>query len=240
MFDSLIDAIKNHAIRVYPEECCGLIVGGMYVPLINRHEDPANHFRIEPGDYLSLIGNSKIQAVVHSHTNGRDFPSRGDMAAQMEMEVPWGISLANENGANDPFWFGDQVPIPPLRERVFRHGVTDCYALVRDWYRIHRQIVLPNLPRDWEWWDANENILVDHFREFGFREIGGEKDLKWGDCVIGEIYDFTCRHDAKPPNHCGVYVGGNQILHHLPNRPSRLDMLGPYRKIITHYLRYAG
>jgi cell wall-associated NlpC family hydrolase len=155
------------------------------------------------------------------------------MLGQQRMVLPWGVVICNRYGSGTPFWFGDQVPMQPLKERTFRHGVTDCYALVRDWFKVYRKVALPDLARDWEWWDTEENVLLEHFHEFGFIEIE-RSELKWGDCVMGKVGVIG----SNVTNHCGVYLGEDQILHHLPNRPSRIDMLGPWSKIITHYCRY--
>jgi len=228
---NIVEDIKKHAEKIYPEESCGLVVNNEYVSTKNIHEDPKNHFRIDIKEYSQFLQNSSLQAIVHSHTNGRDFPSKNDMIGQMRMAIPWGIVLATIHGIHDPFWFGDQVPVPNLLGREFRHGVTDCYALVRDWYKENKNIILPNLARDWEWWNTKENILINHFKEFGFVEIS-KSELEWGDCVMGKI-------GSNVTNHCGVYLGNNELLHHLPKRLSRRDMLSPWTRIITHYCRYS-
>jgi proteasome lid subunit RPN8/RPN11 len=230
----VINDIRAHAMQEFPNECCGIVVDNQYIPLINRHEIPSEHFRIEPRDYLPLITNHEFQAVVHSHVNEKDWPSVSDQESQTKMKVPWGICIARENWASQPFWFGDQAPIPPIRNREFRHGVTDCYGLVRDWYRVHRNILLPNFIRQDDWWEKGDNLLEDNFGKAGFAPIE-RRELKKGDAVLGKVV-------SKKTNHCGVYMDGHMILHHLPKRPSRIDMLGPYErhKLITHYLRYVG
>jgi cell wall-associated NlpC family hydrolase len=233
MFErSVIEEMRRHARKTWPEECCGIVVEGRYYQLVNRHPDPREHFRIEPADYLPLLNGAPIQAVVHSHVNDHNFPSAADQRGQISMQVAWGIMVSRDGWTSEPFFFGDQAPTPNLKDRVFRHGCTDCYGLVRDWFKIKRGIVLPSFVRDENWWDHGDNLLVKNFTAFGFVEISWH-DLAPGDCVLGCIM-------SKDPNHCGVYLGNNQIFHHLPNRPSRIDMLGPWRCRITHYLRYQG
>ena len=34
----------------------------------------------------------------------------------------------------DVFWWGDKLPRAPLIGRGFRHGIHDCYSLIRDYY----------------------------------------------------------------------------------------------------------
>lgn len=232
MFSSeVIAGIKAHARRAWPEECCGIVAHSEYVPVVNRHPKPTEHFRMEPDEYLPLaLG--QLQAIVHSHTNDKDWPSVADQEEQMRSKLPWGILVARKDWVSEPFWFGDQAPIPPLKQRHFRHAVTDCYGLLRDWFRVHRKVTLPNFVRDEDWWEKGQNLLIDNFGLAGFVEIDPAV-LKRGDVVLGRVV-------SKYVNHCGVYLGDGMIFHHLPGRPSRLDMLGPWKKLITHYLRYVG
>lgn len=231
---NVVKEIKKHAVKTWPEECCGIVVNDQYIPLINRHRQPQKHFQIEPRDYLPFIITSPLQAVVHSHVNDKDYPSVSDQESQMKMKVPWGIVVARQSYSSTPFWFGDEAPIPPLRNRTFRHGVTDCYGLARDWFRVHRKILLKNFVRNDSWWEGDDNLLVDNFRDAGFVEIP-RTELRKGDALLGKVV-------SEKTNHCGIYLDGHMILHHLPKRPSRIDMLGPYErhKMITHYLRYVG
>jgi cell wall-associated NlpC family hydrolase len=154
------------------------------------------------------------------------------MQAQLAMGIPWGIvSLASPESAREPFWFGDDLPVPPLIGREFRHGVTDCFALVRDWFRVELGVTIPNYPRQHEWWKADKNMFIDLFRDAGFRRI--PRVERKGDCVIGMVL-------GRVPNHSGVYLGGGLILHHLERRLSRQEPIGPWMKYVTHCLRHEG
>jgi cell wall-associated NlpC family hydrolase len=129
------------------------------------------------------------------------------------------------------FWFGDEVPTPDLYGRQFRHGVTDCYGLVRDYYRVTYGILIKNYPRDDEWWNHGGNLLLDYFADAGFYRIDAVD--KPGDVVLAEVL-------SKVPNHCGVHVGNGELLHHLTDRPSRIDQLGHWMKFVRMSLRYEG
>lgn len=220
-----------HAMSEYPREACGMIVDNELQLVANVHIDPHHNFEFEWASYATFSTYSKIQAVLHSHTNGKDFPSRHDQEQQMAMSIPWGILTATSLSCGNMFWFGDSVPIPPLERRPFRHGVTDCYSLVRDWFRLNRGIALKNYPRDNEWWHDGQNVVMDHWEDIGFRKINQIEEV--GDCVIAKI-----RSDV--PNHCGVHVGNGEMLHHLSDRPSRLEQIGLWKKYIISYMRYEG
>jgi cell wall-associated NlpC family hydrolase len=231
MFGRFIEAqFAAHARSEYPREACGLIVDGELKLVANVHDDPFHHFELEWGSYATFSTHGKIQAVLHSHTNGKDFPSKHDMEQQIAMMVPWGIISLNSHETFPVFWFGDQVPIPVLSNRPFRHGVTDCYGLVRDWYRLNRGITLKNQPRDNEWWTGGQNLIMECFADGGFKEVEQANEI--GDVVIGQIL-------SRVPNHLGVHVGNGEMIHHLTARPSRIEQIGIWRKFITGYLRYA-
>ena len=232
MFSSEIESLFSaHALSEYPREACGLIVDNELQLVANVHDNSIFHFELEWGSYATLSTYGKIQAVLHSHTNGRDYPSKHDMEQQMAMAVPWGIVNVHHWGCDKMFWFGDQVPIPPLTSRSFRHGVTDCYALVRDWFRLNRDITLKNYARDNEWWNEKQNVVMDHWEDIGFRKI--EKIEEVGDCVIARVL-------SDVPNHCGVHIGDGEMIHHLSDRPSRVEQIGLWRKYIVAYMRYEG
>ena len=160
MFDqSVIDAARQHGIEAYPRESCGLVVDGTYLPCANVAEVPEEAFEIAKKDWQRGMASGTIDAVIHSHPDGPACPTAADMRGQMQTAIPWGIFESSVDNAKEPFWFGDQVPIdegpagsPPIVGRYFRHAVTDCYDVIRDWWRLERGVLLPNFPRDWEWW----------------------------------------------------------------------------------------
>src|SRR5574343_933514 len=92
----VIAGIKAHARRSWPEECCGIVAHSEYIPVVNRHPEPKEHFRMEPDEYLPLaLG--QLQAIVHSHTNDKDWPSVADQEEQMRSKLPWGILVARKD-----------------------------------------------------------------------------------------------------------------------------------------------
>lgn len=233
MFDATaIDAARSHAADEYPKESCGLIVDGEYLPRKNIHEDPENAFRMSKQAYAGAAKKGEIQAVIHSHPDGPAYPSSGDMTAQHASAVPWGIIVSSQDAAKEPFWFGDQVPMPPLLGRGFRHGVTDCYSLIRDWYRSEKDIILPIGARDWEWWLNDENLYMENFEGAGFEVVRDLSDIREGDVF------FATLGKSKVPNHGGVYIGNGLALHHLTSRygfdPSRVSKREPIARYMNH------
>lgn len=242
----VIDQFKAHAVAAFPEEACGLIVGSdaincKYMPCANVADTPTEDFRVKAEDYVVAAEQGEVLALLHSHVNKKDYPSGLDMQNQMKSGMPWGIAVVSVDESNpdsepscsEPFFFGDQVPIAPLVGRPFRHGVWDCYSLVRDYFRLEKGIVFPDKPRDFQWWLNGQNLYLDYFKETGFVMIDPE-DAVPGDCVLMKI------HPSPVPCHGGVYLEDGLLLHHLQWRLSRREAIHPWSRKISHWLRYEG
>lgn len=244
MFDKLHKEIKHHLALAYPEEGCGLIVDYNGAPIFIACRNVASEnrrkiaFKITAETLREHYG--KILAIVHSHTDGSPrCPSAMDMRQQISSGVPWGICPINRTPPyGELFWFGDSVgPRPPLMDRPFRHGVTDCYALIRDWYAV-RGTILPEIPRDWQWWEKGADLYEGSFKNVGFRKLPQGEKLKRGDvCVVGLR--------SSVAHHAGVLGDNSMLLHHPgggrefdPSKRPRLDPLDRWEKHIRFWLRH--
>jgi proteasome lid subunit RPN8/RPN11 len=231
MFDiAVIEAIRNYAVAQYPKEACGFVINPEkpeFFPCENIHPNPETSFQIED-EWWVRLGDENILAVIHSHPNGPDYPSGNDMRHQRTTGVPWGICTVQNGVATKPFFFGDEIEIPPLIGREFRHGVTDCYAFIRDYYRVERGVVIPNYPRDYEWWYNGQDLYSANFREAGFEPVSEPE--------IGDV--FLAQLHAPVVNHGGIYMGNGVIGHHLVGRLSRREPAYPWRRFLTTWLRY--
>ncbi len=234
-------AMRAHAESEFPRESCGLVVGGAYRPCRNVAEDPEAAFQV-PRAEMAAAGGS-LQAVVHSHPGGPRCPSEADMRGQMATAVPWGIVPVDAGGgaprALAPFFWGDGSPPPPLVGRPFRHGVTDCYSLARDFYRLELGVALPDYPRSWGWWlaDPDQDLYMRHFASAGFREVDGLS------AEVGDIALMQVR--SRVANHAAVYLGSGMVLHQLgvgaEHDPSRLSCREPvarWRPFIRAWIRH--
>ncbi|GBD98310.1 cysO-cysteine peptidase [bacterium BMS3Abin07] len=109
---SVIKKIYEHALKEYPDECCGIITGNSNVQTVHpcrniqnmlHAEDPARYPRdartayfIERGEFDGIISSAKekgeeIIAFYHSHTEHEAYFSEEDFAAQTvlgELEFP--------------------------------------------------------------------------------------------------------------------------------------------------------
>ena len=133
-------------------------------------------------------------------------PSAAEMRAQMALAVPFAVVVCTGSAAYVPWWFGDQRPTPGLIGRPFRHGVTDCYSFVRDWYRLEYGLRIPDFPRDWEWWKKGQDLYGQGFHRAGGRCID-PADARPGDVVL-------CRIRSRVPNHAVVLMPDGWVGHH--------------------------
>lgn len=254
----IIKKASEHALRDYPLESCGVVIDGEYVPMRNAAADPEHHkaddkdcpcqrcsFAIDPDELISVLNGRDPEGYIHSHPDGPFYPSAADMQQQMETDVPWAIIATDGERCGEPVEFGRQVPMAPLIGRRFMHGVHDCYSLVRDVFRLGREelakqgiewpyepIELPDMARNDNWWSHGDNFYLDNFERLGFRRIE-MSEARPGDA-------FLCKIGSAVPNHAGLLLGNNLIIHHLPGetRVSRREPVGGWGRMAEMWLRY--
>lgn len=234
--ESVIEAAKAHALASYPSEACGFVKDNVYIPKVNIHPEPHNGWTIEASEW---IDGDEPQAVIHSHTNAPLEPSEADMISQMSTGVLFGLLKTDGQVASDVVFWGPGVPIPPLNGRGFRWGPSgsdgkgDCYALIRDWYKINRNIDLPEFARDAEFWKDGKDLYTDGYAKAGFKRVS-RQEAQDGDIVLMIL------GNSKVPNHGGILtdVKKGTVLHHLARRISVEHGVSIWVKHITHYLRY--
>lgn len=213
--ETLSRQIQDHALESYPLESVGMVVDGKvtgryiegdYIRLENVHPQPTHGFRVSGQDMLRMEG--RITAIVHSHPDGGNAPSASDMMSQQMMNLPYIIVATDGTNCLEPFEFGDCLEPLPLEGRPFRHAVTDCYELMRDYWMVNFGYRLQNIPRDWEWWRDGLDLYRDYFEPAGFRALRDGEQPQKHDCFFMSI-------GSKVPNHGGIYLGNGEILHHL-------------------------
>lgn len=223
-----IQAMMEHARADYPRESCGLVIDGEYLPRKNSAEFPEKDFKISPQAVAAADRKGCIQAVVHSHPSAPAYPSRADMIGQIKTDLIWGIVPMLKGWPEWPFFWGGNTPIPPLVGREFRSGVTDCYALVRDWYRLERGLALPEYARSFDWWQSGENMFMENFKSAGFEPV--EDKPRKGDVALIQVRSAVV-------NHCGLILDNGLMMHHLSNRLSGSEPLGRWQKYVRMIVR---
>jgi proteasome lid subunit RPN8/RPN11 len=240
----VLAAARAHALAEYPMEACGGVTAAGYIPFCNASPDPLNYFEcshemdplFEAGELFGLVHSHPMVGATEDPIGG---PSELDMRGQIAMAIPWGIVVCSETWAGDPYYWGDMLEPPPLIGRPFRHGPSatdgrgDCGALVKDWYRINRGVVLEEFPREWDWWNQpGKDLYSEHFGKYGF-EHAPRNAPEVGDLVLMRIM-------SRVTNHAGIYIGDGMMLHHLAKRVSRIEPIIHWMNSATHWLRRAG
>ena len=219
--DALNAQILEHAQSEDPRECCGLVavVKGRrrYFPCRNIADTPDEHFVLSGEDYAATEDQGEIIAIVHSHPTTNPAPSDADRVACEKSGLPWFIVNPKTEawGYCEPSGFE-----LPYVGREFVFGVVDCYSLVRDWYGKEFGLQLSDYQRRDLFWERGENLYADNFHREGFHEVPFD-ELQYGDALLMQL-------GSSLPNHAAIYIGDQQILHHIQGRLSSRDVLGSY------------
>lgn len=222
-----LKAMQDHALAAYPHEAAGVVLtGGFYEPLPNMAEDPARFATVSSDRLNNLLASGDLLCVFHSHPNGPHCPSHADMTLQMQTGVAFALISTNGEACTPVSFWGDMFEPEPLFERTFQHGITDCYAAIRDWTRLEKGKLLPDFARGWAWWENDQDLYMRGFPEAGFRPM---TDDEVGNPVPGDVILFTVK--ASTYNHGGVYIGDGLMYHHATGRkpwdPLRLAKRDP-------------
>lgn len=198
---------REYAKEKFPHEACALILEGEeFVKCENISPTPEQHFAVSPSVFVKY--KDKIKCFMHSHPNGPDYPTEPDMKSQVACGFPWGILSTDGERCTQPFYWGKGVERAPLVGRGFRHGITDCYSLIRDFYAEEMNEDVPDIPRNWEWWTQGKNLYEDFLEFAGFEKFDVRNHPRKGDIAFFSI-------KSPVPNHAGIYLGNDLLLHHL-------------------------
>lgn len=207
------EALK-HAKKDDPNESVGLLLNikgkKRYFPCRNLSLTSHQCFIIDPEDYVKADSIGEIISVIHSHPITPPDASQADKIGCENSNMPWYIvnPKTEEWAYIEPSGYE-----PPLLGRQWVWGVTDCWSLVRDWYKQERNIIL----RDWERPVTPEEFIKNPMFEScawrtGFRELRSDEKLENGDLLFMSIL-------ATGLNHVAIFVDG-EVLHHLTDRLS--------------------
>lgn len=109
-----------------------------------------------------------------------------------------------------------------LKNIPYTDGDCDCYGLFRRYYKQEYDLDLDNYARPISFWAANLNLISENVSREGFVPVDTGLDrLELGDGIV------MAMSGSRVANHLGVYVGNNQLLHHLYNQPSCVEDYGP-------------
>lgn len=215
------DAALKHAKEQDPRESVGVLIvikgKEQYYPCNNLSTYSQQCFILDPEDYVKADALGEITAIVHSHPVTPPSPSQADKVSCEQSGLKWHIV----NPKTETWGYCEPTGYkPPLIGRQWVWGVTDCWSLVRDYYKEQHNIQLLDYQRPTTPQDFLDNPLFEQYAErTGFRELNKDEKLQKGDVLLMSILHPTL-------NHVAIFLG-DDILHHLADRLSTRE---PYNE----------
>lgn len=226
------EAVENYLseMAIYakgqaPKESCGFITESGFIPIQNKAANPHLDFVMDAPDYdanRKTYQEQGILGIFHSHTNGKTEPSMADLASCEQTQVPWALyTLPNEHLE---LWEPSGYKAP-LEKREWHYGTLDCYSIIRDAYH-QLGIYLTDYVREplFSWnTDPNWDQYRKNFAAENFYPVSKP-----------QRYDLiTMKVRSEKSNHCGIYLGEGEMLHHLIGKRSEIVKYDGYWKNCT-------
>jgi proteasome lid subunit RPN8/RPN11 len=222
------EAALDHAKVEDPRESVGLLLNvkgkERYYPCNNLSMSSYQCFVLDPEDYVKADSIGEITAIIHSHPITPPTPSQADLVSCENSNLPWHIvnPKTEQWGYCEPSGYK-----APLLGREWVWGITDCWALVKDWYKENKDInlIMGTRPANPEEFIKNpmseENGDGHNFLlQAGFRLLEPDEKLNDGDVLLMSIL-------AKGLNHAAIFLDGD-VLHHLADRLSCREPYSPW------------
>ena len=231
------DTLKQNSVDGSPYEVCGIIYDDthsntQYITMItNISEQPEEYFLFDPVELVYILdnitsaSNLDLNSYFHSHVNATEQPSLQDKMTINKLNQRMLIySIYTDNFLNvDPV-----VEDYPLVGRQFNYATANCYTLVQDYYEIKRSITLSDYTPIPNWWNKGMDLFLTYIPDEGFSEVS---TLQEHDVILMQV-------DSPVPNHLGIYIGDNKMIHHPLDRLSQRIIYGGYwRKHTWGYYR---
>jgi proteasome lid subunit RPN8/RPN11 len=203
-------------------EVGGIISGNSVIQLKNTCVAPEDGYIPNSEKYLKFLMSDRVDCFWHTHVNDRLTFSHYDLnAVHQGGSVPWLLY-------NQPFaaWeYKDPNYQIPYLERPWQHCWTDCYTLIRDFYRRELLIELP-LPHhngvDLPWLQSDWNEPIINLSKY-FDKLEPGSQL--------QQYDLVLFNGLFNPAHSGILLNtrsGMSLLHHFYRKFSELtDRIEP-------------
>ena len=203
-----------HAKDQDPKEAVGLVLNvkgkERYFPCRNLSMTANQCFILDPEDYVKADKLGDIIGVFHSHPVSSPEPTQADKVSCEDSNLPWYIV----NPKSETWgYYEPQGYKAPLIGREWVWGITDCWALVRDYYQQKKNISLLDYERNMSPEEFLVNPLFEKYAiQTGFRELDKDENLEKGDVLLMSILHPTL-------NHVAIFLG-DMVLHHLADRLS--------------------
>ncbi|OYQ80816.1 hypothetical protein B9T11_04870 [Wohlfahrtiimonas chitiniclastica] len=192
------------------EERGGIVIDNQFIAVKNIAKDKVNHFEFN----LDKYNYDRIDAIVHSHIGDHPFLSSLDRLSQIQTQKSWWIVANNQ--------IHKYKCVDLLRGREFKYGQFDCATLIEDAYAICG-INLHHYQRKTMETDEANNVIIKRLPKLGFYQVS---DIVTGDVIVTSM--------GGNPNHLGLILDGERVLHHVEGQYSRVVAYGSVFRKRTH------
>lgn len=208
-----LNLIRQHTLKCYPKEMCGLLIIDNFIPITNIHEEPLTNFKLDEVELSKFLKTSKILAIVHSHCLPQKSSTRFDLRTPSNLDVqyqklsgvPW-LIVGTEGVTVTPALELPRERNPDYVGRPFIWFISDCYTLIQDYYYYELGITLPDHSdsANYKTLTNYDDIFKKYVKEYKFEEIPYYGNPKDGDLFLLNQGVATC-------NHLAVYHRGTLI-----------------------------
>jgi proteasome lid subunit RPN8/RPN11 len=218
--------IREYALGQIPNESVGLILlkdnNYSFFPCKNISYNKDVHCILDPLDYIKAELQGEIVGHVHSHSMGE--PSLQDNFTAFNHNIYSIVYVWDEN----KFY----VISPKLKDYLdkdFNIPKSDCFTLVRDYYKIEKNIHINDYERIEGDFKNTSNLILNNFEIEGFRKVD---EMKKDDVLLISDGDNNITH-------MGIYLDNDLILHHPRNTKSCIEYINHHlRKKIIYIMRH--
>lgn len=224
MIKRIEDFIKEDSLARFPEESCGLIIDNTKTFRCNNsHEgNKKEHFKIDNREYLAASKTGKITGIYHSHTSFKKEFSILDKTISEEFK----LKLVLYHCPDDSFLYYEPNGFNnPYVGKKFKWGKSDCFSLIKNYYRGELGIDLDEevKDRDKDFFRNNLDIFnkykyVDIAKRNGLTVYGNKEKLLKNDIIL-------FRNKTSGTFHFAIYIDDNSILHLPDHGVSRISLL---------------
>lgn len=210
---------------------------GIEIPTIIKDACAANgHTGYLVNNYGKMVFSptfSENNTVAIIKTNNNNISVPDDVRAEMnEHNLIYTVIGEDENNSKSflPDRYLENIG---YENRLYIYGVNDCYTLIRDYFKDTHGVFLPsNIDRSFGWWFMGQNLYVDNYSTFGFKET---KDFIKKDDVL--LFKF----ESGAPSHTAIYMGNGMMLHHMLGRFSCIEPYdGTYKMNLVSVFRHGS
>lgn len=219
--------IKQEALAVYPNECCGFVVEKdnehIVIPCENIAKNKFNDFMISAKDFLNIKEKHNILWLYHNHTDIEDFSLLDKKTADN-----LSINLLLYINKLDEFKVFYHKDFKNLNYLFKPHDdyKNNCFNLIKNYFKNELNLNLEidnNLINTKKIEDLNvEEIALNNYQLNNLYILNDKKNIKKNDILL---------LNDRISDHLAVYLGNNKILHQPIHKVSIIeDYTDKYKK----------